>query len=51
MVKRAGVRHWTVPIAGLTRVSHVVHERSTGREFRFTPEGPEILEEELANLP
>ena len=30
MVKRAGVRHWTVPIAGLTRVSHVVHERSTG---------------------
>ena len=46
MVKRAGVRHWTVPIAGLTRVSHVVHELSTGREFRFTPEGPEILEEE-----
>lgn len=46
MVKRAGVRHWTVPIAGLTRVSHVVHEISTGKEFRFTPEGPEILEEE-----
>lgn len=46
MVKRSGVRHWTVPIAGLTRVSHVVHEISTGREFRFTPEGPEILEEE-----
>jgi 6-phosphofructokinase 2 len=46
MVKRAGVRHWTVPIAGLTRVSHVIHELSTGREFRFTPEGPEILEEE-----
>ena len=46
MVKRSAVRHWTVPIAGLTRVSHVVHEISTGREFRFTPEGPEILEEE-----
>jgi 6-phosphofructokinase 2 len=46
MVKRAGVRHWTVPIAGLTRVSHSVHELSTGKEFRFTPEGPEILEAE-----
>jgi 6-phosphofructokinase 2 len=46
MVKRAGVRHWTVPVSGLTRVSHVVHELSTGKEFRFTPEGPEVLEEE-----
>lgn len=46
MVKRAGVRHWTVPIGGLTRVSHVVHELSTGKEFRFTPEGPEVSEAE-----
>ena len=35
--EQGGRRHWTVPIAGLTRVSHVVHELSTGREFRFTP--------------
>lgn len=46
MVERAGVRHWTLPIRGLTRVSHVVHELATGNEFRFTPEGPEVLEEE-----
>jgi 6-phosphofructokinase 2 len=46
MVKQAGVRQWTVPIGGLTRVSHIVHELSTGNEFRFTPEGPEIREEE-----
>jgi 6-phosphofructokinase 2 len=46
MVDQAGVMHWTMPIRGLTRVSHVVHELSTGKEFRFTPEGPEILEDE-----
>jgi 6-phosphofructokinase 2 len=43
MVKRAGVRHWTVPIGGLARVSHVVHELSTGKEFRFTPKVPKSV--------
>ena len=33
-------------MAGLTRVSHVVLEESTGQEYRFTPEGPEVDEAE-----
>lgn len=35
-----------VPIADHTRVSHVVYERSTGLEYRFVPEGPEIAASE-----
>lgn len=36
-----------IPIAGDTRISHVVLERSTGREFRFVPEGPVVSEGEV----
>jgi 6-phosphofructokinase 2 len=46
MVEKLSMAAVRVPIAGLTRVSHVVFEISTGQEFRFTPEGPEITEEE-----
>lgn len=35
-----------VPIAGMTRVATTALERSTGREFRFTPEGPTVREAE-----
>ena len=35
-----------IPIAGNTRVSHLVYERSTGLEYRFIPEGPEVSERE-----
>jgi len=35
-----------VDIKDHTRISNVVFERSTGTEYRFTPEGPEIREEE-----
>lgn len=35
-----------VKIAGQTRVSTTVHERSTGQEFRFVPAGPQIAESE-----
>jgi 6-phosphofructokinase 2 len=31
-----------VPIAGHTRISLAVFERSTGLEYRFVPEGPEV---------
>lgn len=31
-----------VPIAGHTRISLAVFERSTGQEFRFVPEGPQV---------
>ncbi|WP_181702648.1 1-phosphofructokinase family hexose kinase [Chthonobacter albigriseus] len=41
-----GIERIRVPIADHTRVSHVVYERSTGREFRFVPEGPVIAEAE-----
>lgn len=36
----------TISIGGQTRVSTVVHERSTGQEYRFVPEGPEITQTE-----
>lgn len=36
----------TIRISGETRVSTVVHERSTGQEYRFVPEGPEVAEAE-----
>jgi 6-phosphofructokinase 2 len=37
-----------VPIAGTTRISTTVHDRSSGEEYRFVPEGPEVSEAELA---
>lgn len=42
MVDAIGLAHHCIPIAQATRVSHTVYERSTGHEFRFTPQGPEI---------
>lgn len=41
-----GLARKRVEIEDLTRVSHVVFERSTGKEFRFVPEGPAIKEAE-----
>lgn len=38
----ARVECLTIPVAGLTRVSVTVHERSSGLEYRFVPEGPPI---------
>ncbi|MCR4283046.1 MAG: 1-phosphofructokinase family hexose kinase [Bauldia sp.] len=37
-----------VPIAGNTRISATVFERKTGHEYRFTPNGPTLLPEEVA---
>lgn len=31
-----------IPIRDLTRISHAVHERETGLEYRFVPEGPTV---------
>jgi len=36
----ARVECLTIPVGGLTRVSVTVHERSSGLEYRFVPEGP-----------
>lgn len=40
MVDALGLARHHIPIAGLTRVSHNVFERSSGQEYRFVPEGP-----------
>jgi 6-phosphofructokinase 2 len=42
MVDGVGLQHRTVPIRGATRVAHTVYERSSGQEYRFVPQGPEI---------
>jgi 6-phosphofructokinase 2 len=46
LLDRAGLRHRAVPIAGDTRISMAVFERSTGREYRFVPQGPVVSEAE-----
>jgi 6-phosphofructokinase 2 len=43
-----GIARRRIPITDNTRMSHVVFERSTGLEYRFIPEGPEVAERELA---
>jgi len=46
LVRASGIESQRIPIVGHTRISHTVHERSTGLEFRFVPEGPGVTEEE-----
>ncbi|MDO9440490.1 MAG: 1-phosphofructokinase family hexose kinase [Beijerinckiaceae bacterium] len=48
LIERLGLDHHTIPIAGDTRISQVVFERSSGLEYRFVPEGPTISERECA---
>ena len=49
LIEDCGIASVRVPIAGQTRVSHTVFETSTGHEFRFTPEGPEVTAAECHN--
>jgi 6-phosphofructokinase 2 len=42
LVARAGVPHRRLPIAGDTRISLVVREDTSGHEYRFVPEGPDV---------
>ena len=46
LLASAGVNCRRIPIAGYTRIAHTVFERSTGQEYRFVPEGPEVGESE-----
>ncbi len=46
LLQREGVERISVPIAGETRVSVTVYERSTGHEYRLVPEGPVVSEPE-----
>lgn len=46
MVEAIGLPHRAIRITGDTRISYTVYERSSGLEYRFTPEGPEIHDDE-----
>lgn len=46
LLDRNGVRRRRVNIADHTRISLAVHERASGREYRFVPEGPQVSEAE-----
>jgi 6-phosphofructokinase 2 len=46
LLDRAGLNHRVIPIAGDTRVSLAVHERQSGKEYRFVPQGPQVSEVE-----
>ena len=46
LFERTGIPARRIPIEDDTRISHVVFERSTGLEYRFVPEGPNIQEPE-----
>ena len=42
-----GIPYRPIPMEGETRVALMVHDQSTGLEFRFLPEGPEVTEAEI----
>ncbi|MEI6200869.1 MAG: 1-phosphofructokinase family hexose kinase [Enhydrobacter sp.] len=42
MLSDTGTPYRSVPIAGVTRVSFTVRDRSSGLEYRFVPQGPEL---------
>ncbi len=42
MLSDMGIPYRSVPIAGVTRVSFTVRDRSSGLEYRFVPQGPEL---------
>lgn len=48
LLQTVGVATRQIPIDGYTRIAHTVFERSSGQEFRFVPEGPEVSYEEWA---
>jgi len=40
LLQKRGVPHQTIEISGNTRINNVIHEASTGLEYRFVAEGP-----------
>lgn len=49
LLQAGGTPCRAIPIAGTTRISTTVHDRSTNQEYRFVPEGPEVSAAELAH--
>lgn len=46
LLQTVGIASKHIPIKGYTRIAHTVFERSSGQEYRFVPEGPEISADE-----
>lgn len=46
LLRTVGIANNHIPIKGYTRIAHTVFERSSGQEYRFVPEGPEISADE-----
>jgi 6-phosphofructokinase 2 len=47
LLEAAGIERLRIPIAGHTRISLNVFERSSGQEYRFVPEGPMVSTAEI----
>lgn len=47
LLEAEGITRHLIPIAGQTRIGFVVQEQTTGLEYRFVPEGPAVLPEEI----
>lgn len=50
MLKCIHVQHFPIHIKDPVRIAYMVHESSTGLEYRFVPEGPVVSEEEVKPL-
>jgi hypothetical protein len=48
LLARSGIERTMIEISGDTRLSLTVVERSTGHEYRFVPEGPEVSDAEAS---
>lgn len=47
LLKDEGIAYHPIPMEGETRVALMVHDQSTGLEYRFLPEGPEVHAREI----
>ena len=48
LLQSVGIATRHISIKGYTRIAHTVFERSSGQEYRFVPEGPEVSDDEWA---
>ena len=47
LLRDEGIKWTPIPMEGETRVALMVHDQSTGLEYRFLPEGPEVHAHEI----
>jgi 6-phosphofructokinase 2 len=48
LLDERGLARRRIPITDHTRISHVVFERASGKEYRFVAEGPQLREDEIS---